>query len=98
MAPFERSTILVRISLIARDRAFTSIAQMPSMTGGRPTSMRERSDWDPLGDGDEVRVTIELERGELRSDWSLEELNSELKRPVRIMAGGRVQGGVKSGR
>jgi hypothetical protein len=68
MAPFERSTILVRISLIARDRALTSIAQMPSITGGRPTSMIERSDWDPLGDGEEVRVTIELERGELRSD------------------------------
>lgn len=43
--------------------------QMPRTTGGRPMSMEiERSDWDPLGDGDDVRVAIELDRGELRSE------------------------------
>jgi hypothetical protein len=82
----------VKISRIARDRALTSMAQMPRMIGGRPMSMEmERSDCDPLGDGDDVRVAIELDRGELRSEWSFEEWKSELRRPVRIVAGGRVR-------
>ena len=69
IAPRDLSTNLVRISRIAFERAFTSIAHIPSTTGGlRLSAAGEKSEWEPVEDGDEERVNTELERGESLSD------------------------------
>jgi len=64
--PLALSTSLVRISLIALDLAFTSIAQIPSTTGGLGFSRGvARSEYEPVEEGEEERVNIELDRGDL---------------------------------
>jgi hypothetical protein len=57
----------VKISLIAFERAFTSIAQIPRMMGGRTGSVAvDRSEWEPLGDGvEDLFVSLEFDRGEI---------------------------------
>lgn len=52
IAPLARSTSRVRISRMAFERAFTSIAHTPRMIGGLTGSVAvERSEWEPFGEG-----------------------------------------------
>lgn len=67
----------MRISLIGFDLAFTSIAHIPRIIGGFPTSVvAERSEWEALGDGVDARVTTDGDLVILRSG----ELNIEERR------------------
>lgn len=72
--PRARSTSRVKISLIAFDRALTSMAHIPSMTGGFPFS-RGSGKSEPASDtGDDDLVMTELDLGDGRSG----ELNSDV--------------------
>lgn len=63
IAPFDRSTNRVRISRIAFERALISMAQMPRMMGGRVWSViAERSECEPLGDGEDI-LGLDADRG-----------------------------------
>jgi hypothetical protein len=68
-APRVLSTIRVKISRIAFDLAFTSIAHTPSVIGLFPeTAMADRFESEPEGEGERERfVKAELERADL---WS----------------------------
>ncbi len=68
MEPRARSTSRIRISRIAFDLAFTSIAHTPKTTGLAfwwASKVAGKSEWDD--DGDEDLVKIELERGDALS-------------------------------
>lgn len=61
-------TSLVRISLIGFDLAFTSIAHIPRIIGGRLRSVVvERSECEALGEGVDALVVTEGDRGRDRS-------------------------------
>lgn len=79
ITPRARSTSRVKISLIAFDRALTSIAQIPSITGGFPFS-RGNGKSEPASDtGDEDLVMTELDLGD--------GLSGELNKDVSFLAG-----------
>jgi hypothetical protein len=56
---------------MALDLAFTSMAQMPRITGGLLVSrVAARSGYDPVEDGEDDLVTTETRSGELKSGLS----------------------------
>lgn len=59
---------------MAFDRALISIAQIPRIIGGLAASVTaDRSECEPLGDGEDDRVVAitEWERGDLSGEWNI---------------------------